>query len=220
VYWFGDHQVSEIPKSKLKSFLPHFNDFSKGTSSLSSPRMREALQVLALRANLNFTPDYQNNEDPLTNWAKEGFPLPAERTEKIDKYASDSINPIPSIAAFYLPSGSLQQEALKTDDRLQQIAFYEVESAPEETEKVNEPLQIPEFRLSQVARIKSGEIKMDDICIACCCDHNPAADTIMGVKIHHPLFEGLLCKQCRESLKCTMYAPGLDNKNVSLQNLK
>lgn len=122
------------------------------------------------------------------------------------------MNPIPALAACYLPLDSLYQEALKTDDRLQQVAFYEVESA--DTSET-EPLQIPEFRLTQADRVRNGEIKITDICIACCCDYNPAADSCAGNRIEHPLFDGILCKQCQELIRTTMYAPGIDNKNVS-----
>lgn len=212
VYWFGDHQVSEIPRSKIKSFLPHFDELSKGTSSLTSPRMKEALQVLSSRAGLTFAVDMSSDDDPMAEWARNGFKIPAEKQKPdVNPFAADPANPIPPLVACYLPVEALQ-EALKTDDRLQQIAFYEVESAETVVEK-DEPLQIPEFKSSQVSRIKKKEITINDICIACCCDHNSAADTINGQKIFHPLFEGLLCKQCRETIKTTMYAPGADNKN-------
>ncbi|RWS30993.1 DNA methyltransferase 3-like protein [Leptotrombidium deliense] len=214
VYWFGDHQVSEIPKSKVKSFIAHFQEFSKGTSSLTSPRMKEALQVLATRAGVSSNITVVNEDDSaLINWAKDGFPIPPEKLKSgVHAFAPDPANPIPALAACYLPLDAIQQEALKTDDRLQQIAFYEVESA-KDAEEVDEPLQIPEFKQSQVERVRKGEIKMSDICIACCCDHNPAADVVSGAKVHHPCFDGLLCKQCQETLRCTMYAPGDDNKN-------
>lgn len=214
VYWFGDHKVSEIPNSKIKSFMPHFNEFSKGTSALTSPRMREALQVLSSRAGLTFAVDMSSDDDPMVDWAKNGFQIPPEKVKPgVNPFAADPMNPIPSLAACYLPLEALQQESLKTDDRLQHIAFYEVESA-ETVPEQDEPFQIPDFKISQLNRIKNGEIKIDQICIACCCDHNSAADTLNGHKIIHPFFEGLLCKQCRETLKTTAYAPGVDNKNV------
>lgn len=214
VYWFGDHKVSEIPNTKIKSFMAHFSEFSKGTSALTSPRMREALQVLSSRAGLTFAVDMNSDADPMVDWAENGFQIPIEKQKPgVNPFAADPMNPIPSLAACYLPLDALLQESLKTDDRLQHIAFYEVESA-ETVPDQDEPFQIPDFKLSQIKRIKDGEITVNDICIACCCDHNSAADTLNGEKIIHPLFGGLLCKQCRETLKTTMYAPGVDNKNV------
>lgn len=148
---------------------------------------------------------------------KGGFQVP--RSSKQDPFKADPNNPIPALAACYLPLDLHYIDSLKTtDDRSQQIAFYEVESAPDMVaEEAAEPLQIPEFKSSQVARVRKGDIAITDICIGCCCDFNRAADSAAdGRRIYHPLFEGLLCKQCLETIKTTMYAPGEDNKNVSL----
>ncbi|RWS04448.1 DNA methyltransferase 3-like protein [Dinothrombium tinctorium] len=219
VYWFGDHQVSEIPKSKVKSFIPNFHDFSKGTSSLTSPRMKEALQVLASRAGVSINSVSNEDDSVYVEWAKNGFQPSPEKATSSNPFAPDPLNPIPPLAACYLPLDAIHQEALKTDDRLQQIAFYEVESA-EDTDEKDEPIQIPEFKQSQVERVKKGEINITDICIACCCDHNPAADVVNGAKIHHPLFEGLLCKQCQETLKCTIHFAPFVAKSENWQSVK
>src|SRR5687768_14973818 len=86
VYWFGDHQVSEIPKSKIRPFIDNFAEFSKGTSSLTSLRMKEAIQVMASRAGACFPVDENVasssssspvNDDALIAWAKNGFEVNA-----------------------------------------------------------------------------------------------------------------------------------------------
>lgn len=221
VYWFGDHQVSEVSKSRLKSFIANFPDLTKGKSALTSLRMKEALQVLSSRAGLSLPQSTPTSEDDaLIEWAKSGFQVPRSSSKQGgDPFKPDANNPIPALAACYLPLDLHYLDKLKnTEDRSQQIAFYEVESAPDANavEEAHEPMQIPEFKTSQVERVKKGEIAITDICIGCCCDYNRAADSAAdGRRVYHPLFEGLLCKQCLETIKTTMYAPGEDDKNVS-----
>jgi hypothetical protein len=217
VYWFGDHQVSEIPKSKIKSFVQNFAEFSKGTSSLTSLRVKEALQVLASRADISFPLDENvatsstsiGDDNALILWAKNGFQLKTGLSPE-NAFKPDPLNPIPALAACYLPLDSVYQEALKTDERLQQIVYYEVDK----TENADANNEIPEYKLTQVERVKSGEVTIDQICIACCCDAESLIGNHSKALLEHPIFEGGLCRLCYDNIKVTMYAPGNDNKNV------
>lgn len=228
VYWFGDHQVSEINKAKVKPFVFNFVDMTKSKSSLTTLRMKEALQILASRAGLSLPQNTPTSEDEaLIEWAKNGFQVKASQTASTSKklsadpFAPDPSNPIPGSVACYLPLDALFLQQLKTnDDRSQQIAFFEVESAqePENAEEEDTgPVHLPEFRAGQVDRVRRAEIGLGDICLACGCDHNPVADQgVDGRRLQHPLFEGILCKQCLETVRTTGFAPGEDDKNVSL----
>jgi hypothetical protein len=217
VYWFGDHQVSEIPKSKIKSFVQNFAEFSKGTSSLTSLRVKEALQVLASRADISFPLDENvatsstsiGDDNALMSWAKNGFQLKTGLSSE-NAFKPDPLNPIPALAACYLPLDSVYQEALKTDERLQQIVYYEVDK----TENAEANNEIPEYKLTQVERVKSGEVTINQICIACCCDAESLIGNDNKALLEHPIFEGGLCRLCYDNIKVTMYAPGNDNKNV------
>ncbi|CAG2164397.1 unnamed protein product [Oppiella nova] len=216
VYWFGDHQVSEIHKSKIKSFVPNFSELSKGTSSLTSLRMKEALQVLASRAGVDFESDAivatsstctDEEKSALISWARSGFQVKSGLTPET-AFKADPLNPIPTSAASYLPLDSVYSESLKTDERLQQIVYYEVER----TESTDSQ-EIPEYKVSQIDRIQKKEVAIARICIACCCDAEALAGSESRVLLEHPIFEGGLCRLCYDNIRVTMYAPGDDHKN-------
>ncbi|XP_054168689.1 DNA (cytosine-5)-methyltransferase 3B-like [Oppia nitens] len=217
VYWFGDHQVSEISKSKIKSFVDNFTDLSKGTSSLTSLRVKEALQVLAVRGEVNIESDENaatsstcedEEKSALISWARNGFQLKTGLSHNT-AFKANPLNPIPPSAAIYLPLDSVYSEALKTDERLQQIVYYEVDKG-ESNEALHE---LPEYKVQQIDRVKNNETTIYHICIACCCDAESLANTNSKALLEHPIFEGGLCRLCHDSIRVTMYAPGSDYKN-------
>ena len=221
VYWFGDHKFSEIPKSKIKPFFDYFKQLSKGTSSLTSVRMKEALQVLATRANVTLpiedipATSTSNNEiydKALISWAENGFPLTQENNSH-NPFAPDPLSPIPSLVLYYLPFDSAYQEELKTDDRLQQIVYYDVDKV----DNTDDSVGVPEYKQSQIERVRKGQVNLNQICISCCCDAETRKGSNSNDLLEHPLFEGGLCRLCFDNIKVTMYAPGDDNKNVRVK---
>ena len=198
--------------------MENFPELSKGTSSLTSLRVKEALEVLASRAGITFpleegvassSTSADHEETALISWAKNGFQL-KEGTYSGNAFKADPMNPIPASAATYLPLDSVYSEALKTDERLQQIVYYEV-NRTDETESTNE---IPEYKVTQIERIRSKEVSIDKICIGCCCDAESLSNDSTKTLLKHPIFEGGLCRLCYDNIRVTMYAPGADNKNV------
>lgn len=184
---------------------------------MTSLRVREAIQVLANRADISFpleenvatsSTTSDDEQTALISWAKNGFPV--KDTTKKNPFKADPLNPIPASAASYLPLDSVYSEALKTDERLQQIVYYEAKQS-EEADSSNE---IPEYKISQIERIKSKEVSIDKICIACCCDAESLISDPSKTLLRHPIFEGGLCRLCYDNIRVTMYAPGADFKNV------
>ena len=182
---------------------------------MTSLRVKEALQVLTTRADIRLdeivatsSTTADDEDTALITWAKNGFPV--KEANKKNPFKADPLNPIPASAATYLPLDSVYSEALKTDERLQQIVYTEVK----ESEEADSSNELPEYKMSQIERIKSNEVSIDKVCISCCCDAESLISDPSKTLLRHPIFEGGLCRLCYDNIRVTMYAPGADFKNV------
>ncbi|KAG1670258.1 DNA (cytosine-5)-methyltransferase 3A [Nymphon striatum] len=190
VFWFGDHKISELPNDKLIDFVNKFH--SKYTDSSGKTFKRgvvEAITEIAVRALVH---DLVADTE-LIQWAKQGFPSPSA---KQNPYAPDPSNPYPeSVRSHLTKIKDLYLQAIEADAKL---ALQQTRSTrQDQLENEN----------SMLKKVWAGKTNIQDMCISC--DSASAA-----VVYQHPLFEGGLCKNCKDEITDTMFAYGDDGTNA------
>ncbi|GAB6031377.1 DNA cytosine-5,-methyltransferase, variant 2 [Chamberlinius hualienensis] len=184
IFWLGDHKISKLPANQMVEFVSNFKTkFNEKGSKQYIRSVNEALTVCATRCSLIFSPDDTN---VMIRWAKDGFLNPSK---KEFSFLPDPLDPIPDFLRR-------RQEKIRST------------SLSDEPQCEN-TLVITSGRdraPSAIARVKNGERKVTEICLAC--------DSIDAVVVGtHPLFNGGVCKECKEELRETFYAIGEDGTN-------
>ncbi|XP_014670897.1 PREDICTED: uncharacterized protein LOC106811707 isoform X2 [Priapulus caudatus] len=184
VYWFGDHNVSEMPCYKLSDFVSDFQfKYSRTIKRHYHQSIDEILQACKLRVT---SPDTTLDEDNLIEWAEGSF-------GGLDSSSFDPPSGSMAVPASVQPYLTLVRE--KADDSRGRCT----ESAKDEC-MTEEDIQLLE-------RIRNGDMSIEDICISCCQGEVMLVD-------QHPLFHGGVCQACKEELLETLLAHGDDSANV------
>nr|AYW00064.1 DNA methyltransferase 3 [Mizuhopecten yessoensis] len=184
VYWFGDHKISQIFSEKIVPFVDNFNQFF---GKKTGKLYRFAVLEAVQVCVKRCGMELLESEDSTLKWAVDGFPIPQ------DTCMDQLSNPFDPIPGKELPKDVLEN--------LKKI-YNKVNESAEETRSRSR-----DTRDSALDSVKAGQKKLEDVCIAC-------DDCDKTVYCAHPLFEGGLCKDCKDELTETLFCYGRDGTNV------
>ncbi|XP_033735640.1 DNA (cytosine-5)-methyltransferase 3A-like [Pecten maximus] len=128
------------------------------------------------------------SEDAVLQWAVDGFCIP--QGTRVDQ-ATSPFDPT--------PGEELPRDVL---ENLKKVYNKVSESVDVETKSRSR-----DSRDSALDIVKAGQKKLEEVCIAC-------DDNEKSIHCSHPLFEGGLCKDCKDELTETLYCYGSDGTSV------
>lgn len=194
VFWYGDHKISEVPRDKLVEFTKYFNSqFAGGGTKTFKRGIIEAIRECAARGNVAIS---DSDTAGLLDWAKQGFQT---KSQNEGVFLPNIENSIPVNVRKYL-------------NKIKSLNIQYLESTEAKPSSNQVPARTPrneclDNKDSALRKVKEGLIKIEEVCIACDSERN----SIIG---QHPLFDGGLCKQCKDDIIETMYAYGEDGTNA------
>ncbi|XP_066921722.1 DNA (cytosine-5)-methyltransferase 3B-like isoform X2 [Clytia hemisphaerica] len=175
IYWYGDHKLSEIPLSSCE----HLDQFSvrflpKKLRGQYLTSVEEALNEAALRCGKVGVSVHLPREEQI------------EQLKELIEWAMDGFQPH-GVDALRSPIEVVNQLEREVDGSDKDS--NNMDNAHDNDEINFIPVLNEEIKLL-FDRVAAGKANIEDLCLAC-------GDT--KVFASHPLFEGGLCKECKES---------------------